>query len=966
MEIPEARTHRERAAPVTAGEPYLYDVFISYRLIHPDRVVGDALQRTLEAFRTPRSLVHEGVPRRLRRVFRDRSELAASPDLESELNEALRRSRFLIVVCSKHTPESEWIAREVEIFRELGGGDRILLLLIDGEPEDSYPRSLLGGAEGTEPLAADIRAPTLRQSLRRLRTTEKLRLLAPILGVKFDDLWQRERRRRRQRAVAMGALAMAVATTVAGLAWLTSVQTHSRRLIAAVSTLSDSALRLSDQGRTGLAAQLALQAYRFDPDGKLGMQSRVYAALRRSLGSGHFNQTVSLTNATPNTTAVSGDGGLLAIGRSDGSIEVLALSDGAKSLATTRFQAVSVTALAFLPKGRRLVAGRDDGEVWLVTIDGKELQRAMLGNCGTVEALAVSPAGKIVAVGTESEGLCLLDPERPTRVSWRPMDGVVRALAFSADGKWLAAGRRGGVDIWAVGDGAVSEKSVALRLDNETVTAIAFSDEHLAAGSHTGMGTRISDAFRRRDVSRKALEAEGLLRIWRISELASGARAIPADARRVLTLAFSPDGKLLASGGVDGKIRLWGLPDPAMPVRQLLAHEGNVISLAFGQDGKTLISAGSDLSVRAWQLTDFPDSAIATDTAVLSLAFLGSDRLAAAVKLEQTPLVWDLGGIAPSPVRTAEVPGVLTAVAANATNAGQFAFGTGLLIGSTPDTSVRVWNIADGRFPTAPKVKHESDVDALAISATGRWLASAGYLDKTVKLLEMQTGQVRELRLPEATGAIYALALHPGSDPPVVALGGDGVVVVVDSATGNPTLIPHAFDEIRPAWPVLDLAFSADGALLATTAPDGRVRLWRTGEWSQPETVLEPTWTEGPVAARRLAFNRISGELAIGYQDGAIRVWVPREPSKPPLLARPGGGPAVQSIAYDPSGAVLAVGLANGGIEMRSTLQRFVAVGCAALFRNLNEREWKTFVGPTLDYMATCPRLPGPVAPKSS
>jgi len=960
MEIPAARTHHENMAPVTPGEPYLYDVFISYRLIHPDKAVGEALQRLLESFRTPHALVREGIPRRLKRVFRDRSELAASPDLELELVEALRRSRFLIVVCSKHTPESQWIAREVETFRELGGGERILLLLIDGEPEDSYPRSLIEAAQGAEPLAADIRAPTLRQSLRRLRTTEKLRLLAPILGVKFDDLWQRERRRRRQFRVLAGTVIVVVAATVSGLVWLTSAQTRAKRLTAAVSTLSDSALRLSDQGRTGLAARLALQAYRFDPDGKLGMHSRVYAALRRSLGTGQFNQTVSLTDATPNSAAVSGDGRLLAIGRSDGSIEVLALSEGAKSLGRTQFEAVSVTAVAFLPNDGRLVAGRDDGEVWLVTIDGNQLRPSLLGNCGTVEALAVGPAGKIVAVGTESEGLCLLDPDRPAVVARRPVAGVVRALGFSADGKWLAAGRSGGIDVWAVEDRVVSERSVALRLDDETVTAIAFSDEHLVAGSHTGMGRRISDALRRRDASREALETEGLLRIWRVSELAGGSRAIPADAQRVLTLAFSRDGKFLASGGVDGKIRLWAFPDPAAPVRQLLAHQGSVISLAFGADGKSLVSAGADRSVRAWQLTGLPDSAIATDTAVLSLDFLGTDRLVAAVKLEQTPLVWDLGKMAPARVRSAEVPGVLTAVAADPTNAARFAFGTGLLIGASPDTAVRVWDIADGQFPAAPLVKHESDVDALAFSATSRWIVSAGYLDKSFKLRDMQTGRVRELRLPDTIGEIHALALHPGSDPPVVALGGDGLVIIVDSATGESTPIPHAFDRIPPAWPVADLAFSEDGALLATTAPDGGVRIWRAGEWSRPETVLEPAWTQGPVAARRLAFNRITGELAVGYQDGAIRVWLPREPRKPPLLIKPGGGPAVQSIVYDPSGAALAVGLANGGIEIRSTLQSLVALGCKALVRNLTEREWATFVGPTLRYSATCPHLPGP------
>jgi len=959
----EVRPPEDTPAPMAAGPPYLYDVFISYRLIDPDLTVGAALQRALEAFRTPRSLVRAGVPRRLSRVFRDRSELAASSDLKAELVEALRRSRFLVVVCSKRTPESKWIAREVELFRELGGAQRILLLLLDGKSAESYPPSLVRGPAGEGPLAADIRAPSLRQSLRRLRTTEKLRLLAPILGVRFDDLWRRERRRRRQRLIAAGALAVTVTATVSALAWLTRIQARSRRMTAAIATLSDSALRLSDEGRTGLAAQLALQAHRFDPDGRLGMQSRVYAALRRALGSGQFNQTVSLSDATPNSVAVSGRDRMLAIGRSDGSIELLGLSPGATTVATTRFPAVSIKAVAFLPDDRRLAVGGDDGEVWIVGIEGSELRPSSLGGCGTVETLAVSPSGRLIAAGTEGEGVCLLDPQRPNAATWRAVEGTVRALGFSPNGKWLAAGRKGGIDLWAVDGDAVSARSAALSLGGETVTAVAFSGRHLAVGSHADLGTRITDAFRRRDFSGTDLVPKGVLRIWRIDELARTVRAVPADEQRVVALAFSRDGNVLASGGIDGTIRLWGVPEAAEPVRELLGHEGSVLSLAFDDGGDTLISAGADRSVRAWWLASPTDSVIATEGAPLSLAFLGTGHLAAAVKLEQTPLIWDILKMPPVLRRTAEVPGITTSVAADGSKPDRFAFGTGMLIGSTPDTTVRVWDLAEGLFPAEPRVAHQSDVDALVFSATGHWLASAGYLDKAVKLLDMQTRQAREVKLPDSTGTIHAIAFHPQADPPVIAVGGDGLFVVVDVASEKQTPVTHAFDETRPAWPVADLDFSADGAVLATTAPDGKIRLWRVGEWSRPHSVLEPAWTEGPVPARQLAINRVSGELAVGHQNGEVRVWTPGEPGRRPLLVNRATGRAIQSLAYDPSGVLLAIGSAGGGIEILSTLQSLVGRGCAGLFRNLSEPEWTTFVGPGLAYMKACPDLPVPARP---
>src|SRR6185295_9635943 len=94
------------------------------------------LHRMLEAYRTPRSLV--AVPRRVGRVFRDEEELAASSDLAKEIDEALSDSEYLIVVCSTKTPASRWVDEEVRRFKKLGRGDRILALLVDGEPADAF------------------------------------------------------------------------------------------------------------------------------------------------------------------------------------------------------------------------------------------------------------------------------------------------------------------------------------------------------------------------------------------------------------------------------------------------------------------------------------------------------------------------------------------------------------------------------------------------------------------------------------------------------------------------------------------------------------------------------------------------------------------------------------------------------------------------------------------------------------
>ncbi|MHC5012025.1 MAG: toll/interleukin-1 receptor domain-containing protein, partial [Planctomycetota bacterium] len=219
--------------------PPRYAAFLSYRHVDPDRSWAAWLHAALENWRTPRRLVRErGLPRRLGRVFRDEEELHASHRLSSAIDEALEQSRYLIVVCSPRTPASRWVNQEVVRFREMGREDKILALLVDGEPSEAFPEALrpvrrpITGASGAsreeieevEPLAADVR-PTAGESTRYLKRMALLRLLANLLGCRFDDLRRREQERRTRKLLAAGAF-MAVLLVL--FAVLAGVAVHQR------------------------------------------------------------------------------------------------------------------------------------------------------------------------------------------------------------------------------------------------------------------------------------------------------------------------------------------------------------------------------------------------------------------------------------------------------------------------------------------------------------------------------------------------------------------------------------------------------------------------------------------------------------------------------------------------------------------------------------------------------------------
>src|SRR5579884_1014926 len=195
---------------------FKYWAFLSYS--HRDKPWGDWLHKALETYRVPKALVgrpsRDGVvPAHIFPIFRDREELPVAADLSANIDAALRQSRYLIVICSPRSAKSRWVNEEVLNYKRLGRADRVLALIVDGEPNASEPKPGFSaedecfppalrfevGARGelsrsqTEPIAADARGGSDGKS------NAKLKLLAGLLGVNFDDLKQRENERRIRR-----------------------------------------------------------------------------------------------------------------------------------------------------------------------------------------------------------------------------------------------------------------------------------------------------------------------------------------------------------------------------------------------------------------------------------------------------------------------------------------------------------------------------------------------------------------------------------------------------------------------------------------------------------------------------------------------------------------------------------------------------------------------------------------------
>ena len=202
-----------------------YKAFISYS--HKDKAWADWLHKRLETYKFPKNLSASNASA-LKPIFRDREELSVSSNLSSKIREALIDSECLIVICSEHSAKSEWVNKEITLFRSLKPNAEIFPVIISGEPNAeqqglslekecfpialrfSSPLAANGHSERIEPLAADLRKNKDGKQLGLVK------LIAGMTSMSPDDLIQRDLQRARKRVIAVttGASAIVLALSL--------------------------------------------------------------------------------------------------------------------------------------------------------------------------------------------------------------------------------------------------------------------------------------------------------------------------------------------------------------------------------------------------------------------------------------------------------------------------------------------------------------------------------------------------------------------------------------------------------------------------------------------------------------------------------------------------------------------------------------------------------------------------------
>ena len=192
------------------NKDFKYNAFISYRHNDLDKYVAESLQKLIETYKMPKSVIEKYniTDNNYRRVFRDQDELPLSANLEDPIIDALENSQFLIVICSPRLKESKWCKKEIESFIKMHGRNNILCVLVEGEPDESFPEILKYREEKVvtktgkervkkvpnEPLAMDVRGGSKKEIYNNLKR-ELIRAIAPMYNLDYDDIKRRHEER---------------------------------------------------------------------------------------------------------------------------------------------------------------------------------------------------------------------------------------------------------------------------------------------------------------------------------------------------------------------------------------------------------------------------------------------------------------------------------------------------------------------------------------------------------------------------------------------------------------------------------------------------------------------------------------------------------------------------------------------------------------------------------------------------
>ena len=529
---------------------------------------------------------------------------------------------------------------------------------------------------------------------------------------------------------------------------------------------------------------------------------------------------------------------------------------------------------------------------------------------GLIFSVAFSPDGKLLAAGDTNCEIHLWQiPDYLPFLILKGHTDWVRSIAFSPDGSTLASG---GVDrsvrLWDLRTGQCYK---ILQGHDRQIWSITFSQDGSTFAS---------------------CSSDCTIKLW---DAITGQcwQTLQGHSYAVMSIAFSPDGCTLVSGSPDGSLKLWNV-HAGKCLKTLQEDTPEIVSVTFSPDGCTLVSSGSDQKVKLWDICTGQCLKTLQENLgrVLSVAFSPDGFILASCGEDQTVKLWDVctgqrlkifqghsrrvWSISFSPDGATLVSsGEDSSVRLWDVNTGQclktlqgynnliwsVAFSPdGKTVASGSDQKmVNLWNICTGKCLKTFQ-GHANRVLFVAFSPDGMTLAS-GSEDRTVRLWDIQTG--RCLKTIEVFTHRTSIAFSP--DGNTFACGRDDFTMNLwDVFTGQ----SYQNFQGHTGW-IRAVAFSPDGQTLVSGSDDGTAKLWDVSTGRCLKTLLgHNSWI------RSVAFNRDGQTIVSGNNDSTIKLWNASEGQC--IRTFRGHSGTVSSVAFSPDGDTVISGGKDGNLKL--------------------------------------------------
>ena len=507
----------------------------------------------------------------------------------------------------------------------------------------------------------------------------------------------------------------------------------------------------------------------------------------------------------------------------------------------------AILSIVFSPDGIYLASASQDGTIRLWDTENRfPIGEPLLGHLGPVSSIAFSPDGKLLASASHDRTVRLWDTKTRSLVG-EPLLGhsaPVISIAFSPDGKRLvSASHDKTLRMWDIETRSPVGKplhghsnklaSVTFCPDGKYLVSTSW-DKTIRiwdAKTHTpineplyGHSAMISNVVFSPDGQYLVSGSwDSTIRIWRMETRTSLGHILPKyqvflpsqPKRPIFSVAFSPDGKYLASTNLDMTITLWDIETQTRFGEPLRGHTNTVSSIAFSPDSQYLASASHDKTLRLWDVktqTPFGKPLHGHSEEVLDVAFSPDGKYLASASDDHFVRLWVVKTQTPLGKPLHGHSDAVTSVA--------FSPDGKYLASASRDQTVRLWEV-ETRVPLSePLYGHTDHIATVVFSPDSKYLASAGR-DQTIRFWEVKTQTPFGKPLYGHSDGIPSIAFSPDGKY-LASASHDQTVrlweVETQSSLGEPLS--------GPSQEVLSVAFSPDGKHLASTSFDGTLIMW--------------------------------------------------------------------------------------------------------------------------------------------